>query len=295
MADYNSSLPVRTETAGDVIVKIADSLIPAQQTQVTAARELSVLATAQPGVDIGDVTVNNGAGAAAVNIQDGGNSITIDGTVTVSNLPATLDTDYGTVGANTLRTASQIGNATGAADFNAGATGAQTLRVEANQGAANATPWNQNISQYGGTSTTLGQKAMAASMPVVIASDQTTIPVSFASVGSPVNDYKDASAIAAGASDNHDYTVTAATTLHLTQVEAAGSGKAKMVIQIETGVATGVFTPHFAQFNSTAETNMTIVLTNPILVAAGVRVRVIMANRDLSAQDLYSTICGYEV
>lgn len=34
----------------------------------------------QPGVDIGDVTVNNGAGAAAVNIQDGGNSITVDAT-----------------------------------------------------------------------------------------------------------------------------------------------------------------------------------------------------------------------
>ena len=32
----------------------------------------------QPGVDIGDVTVNNAAGAAAVNVQDGGNSLTID-------------------------------------------------------------------------------------------------------------------------------------------------------------------------------------------------------------------------
>lgn len=32
----------------------------------------------QPGVDIGDVTVNNAAGAGAVNIQDGGNSITVD-------------------------------------------------------------------------------------------------------------------------------------------------------------------------------------------------------------------------
>lgn len=37
---------------------------------------------ANSGVDIGDVTINNAAGAAAVNIQDGGNSITIDGTVT---------------------------------------------------------------------------------------------------------------------------------------------------------------------------------------------------------------------
>lgn len=34
------------------------------------------------GTDIGDVTINNSTGAAAVNIQDGGNTITVDGTVT---------------------------------------------------------------------------------------------------------------------------------------------------------------------------------------------------------------------
>ena len=49
---------------------------------VTAAGELNVLATAQPGVDIGDVTINNAAGASAVNVQDGGNSLTIDGSIT---------------------------------------------------------------------------------------------------------------------------------------------------------------------------------------------------------------------
>lgn len=45
----------------------------------------------QPGVDIGDVTVNNAAGAGAVNIQDGGNSITIDdggGSITVDGTVA---------------------------------------------------------------------------------------------------------------------------------------------------------------------------------------------------------------
>jgi hypothetical protein len=36
---------------------------------------------ANSGVDIGDVTINNASGAAAVNIQDGGNTITVDGTV----------------------------------------------------------------------------------------------------------------------------------------------------------------------------------------------------------------------
>lgn len=43
----------------------------------------------QPGVDIGDVTINNTSGAGAVNIQDGGNSITVDGSISVSNFPAT--------------------------------------------------------------------------------------------------------------------------------------------------------------------------------------------------------------
>lgn len=36
------------------------------------------------GTDIGDVTVNNAAGAAAVNVQDGGNSLTVDGSVAVT-------------------------------------------------------------------------------------------------------------------------------------------------------------------------------------------------------------------
>jgi hypothetical protein len=45
---------------------------------ITAAGEQNVIATAQPGVDIGDVTINNASGASAVNIQDGGNSLTVD-------------------------------------------------------------------------------------------------------------------------------------------------------------------------------------------------------------------------
>jgi hypothetical protein len=52
--------------------------------------------------------------------------------VYVLNQPSfslTNDTNYGTVGANTLRTASQIGSATGAADFNVGTIGTQTLRT----------------------------------------------------------------------------------------------------------------------------------------------------------------------
>lgn len=44
---------------------------------------------------------------------------------------------------------------------------------------------NVNISEYGGTPTTLGQKTSAASQPVVIASDQSTLPISAASLPLP--------------------------------------------------------------------------------------------------------------
>jgi len=50
------------------------------------------------GNDIGDVTINNGGGLLAVNIQDGGNSITIDGTVTANqggNWPVRLQDGSG--------------------------------------------------------------------------------------------------------------------------------------------------------------------------------------------------------
>jgi hypothetical protein len=72
---------------------------------------------------------------SAIQVDSHGRILTVS-----SNFPLAVDTNYGTVGANTLRTASQIGNATGAANFGAGATGAQTLRVAANtyDGSGNA-------------------------------------------------------------------------------------------------------------------------------------------------------------
>lgn len=359
MADFNSSLPIRTENPGDVIVKISDATLPSQQLAVDSAGKIK--ATISQGGNDTTVTASNAlkvdgsavtqpvSGTVAVTqstspwiTKDGANGSVTPGTVasfselvggqyntalptlttgqqaafqvdssgrliisplagssvTVTNLPTTVDTNYGTVGASTLRSASQIGNATGSADFNTGATGAQTLRVTANQGTANSTPWNENVAQIAGA-----VPSASNSLPVQITtgsafvSGTNPLPVILdpAGIGTKVDDYKDATSVASGASDSHDYTVTAAKTLHLNQIEASGSGKAKMVVAVETAVASGIFTTKFVQFNSTPETNMSIRLQSDILVAAGVRVRVTMSNRDLLAQDLYSTISGYEV
>jgi hypothetical protein len=204
MADFNSSLPIRTETAGDVIAKIADATTPGQQLAVDASGRIITRIQASDG----DAITSTVAGAT-------------------NPIDAILRDAAGVV----------FGTATN---------------------------------------------------PIAVA--QTVN-----GVGDEINDYKVAAAIAGGATDNHDYTVTAAKTLLLTQIEGSASGKAKMEVQVETGVATDVWTTHFVKFNSTSTPNMELELKAPIAVAAGVRVRVIMTNRDNQAQDLYSTISGQEV
>lgn len=56
-----------------------------QNVDVTA-NTIGLATSANQLPDGHNVTVDNGAGASAVNIQDGGNSITVDGTVTASNI-----------------------------------------------------------------------------------------------------------------------------------------------------------------------------------------------------------------
>jgi hypothetical protein len=55
-----------------------------QRSSVKVSQLPSIALGANSGVDIGDVTINNASGASAVNIQDGGNTITVDGTVGIS-------------------------------------------------------------------------------------------------------------------------------------------------------------------------------------------------------------------
>jgi hypothetical protein len=331
MSDFSSSIPTRTESNGDIVAFLADGTINTQLLTIDASGRITVKLTDGTGNAITS-QVNGAQRALDVGVNVGGLQVDprairaltssdvvsvvqstspwiskdqADGPVTPgaaasfsqliggqynSSLPtlttgqqsaiqvdssgrllvATSNSDdhnYGTVGANTLRSASQIGNSTGAADFNNGATGAQTLRVAANLSVNGANVTNTNP------------------IPVTI----NDIP------GTHINDYKDASAIAANGTDNHDYTVTAGKTLHLNQIEASASGKAKMEIKIETGVATNTFTSTWVQFNSTANPNMRIEMLDDINVAAGVRVRVTMTNKDNQSQDLYSTISGYEL
>lgn len=282
MSDFNSSLPVRTETNGDVAAKIVDSTIPSQGLKVNGDGSINVTdngvsltvdavdldirdldhvsdsvevfqathddLNVNANIQVGDTDVSN---ANPVPVSDGGGSLTVDATdLDIRDLDHTTDSV-------------SIGD------------GVDLLGVNADG--------SINTRLFDGTGTAFGP---VNPLPVTISKD---------GAGDEINEFKLSSSIAAAATDTHDYTVTAGKTFLLTQVEASGSGKAKMTIEIETGVGTGTFDTKFVQFNSTSNPNMSVKLESPISVDAGVKVRVSMTNRDLSSQDLYSTISGQEI
>lgn len=97
-----ASLPLPTGAATEATLSSLNSKVTVVNTGAVVVSSSALptgAATAalqtQPGVDIGDVTINNASGAAAVNIQDGGNSITVDGTVSTV-ISSTVSTNNST-------------------------------------------------------------------------------------------------------------------------------------------------------------------------------------------------------
>jgi hypothetical protein len=315
MADFNSSLPVRTENPGDIIAKLADATTPSQQATIDSSGNLHVFPSNAGPVTPGTVAANSGLIGGQFNtvlptLTNGQQSaLQSDSSgrlfVTASNFPTTLDTNYGTVGSNTLRTASeignatgaadfnfgtigaqslrsaaQIGNATGAADFNSGATSAQTLRVHANQGFPNSTANAWPISVTSGGSLNSVTNPLYVSVTDI--------------AGTPINNYHTSASVASGASVNQDYTVTAAKTFYSEQVFATASGKLKVVVQYETAAGSGIFNTFWVGFNSTAEPNILIPIPNSKTQVTGAKIRIALTNEDKAAMDVYSTLSGTE-
>lgn len=248
MSDINVGLPIRTENAGDAIVKIADATTPSKQltvnsdgsiNAVVSATDLdirnllfatdkvdasgSVIALDAPTLTaLESITVQNGAGASAVNIQDGGNSITVDAVdLDMRNLSASQD---------------NVAISDGTDSLAINTDGSINVRVLDN------TP------------------------------------------GTSITDYNTVANVAGGATSTHTYTSIG--NFYLTQVEASGSGKLKIEIQVNS-------LTRFVQFNSPANPNMSVVLSQPILVTSGQTVTVIRTNRENQSQDVYSSISGY--
>ena len=154
---------------------------------------------ANSGVDIEDVTINNAAGASAVNIQDGGNSITVDGTVTAN---------------------------AGTGPFPVSDNGG-SLTVD---GTVTVTATDLDIRDL-----TLAQDAVKVSANSTANSSVNPIFVSVTTdvvSATEIHNYSTASAVASDTASNHNYTV-AGTTFLLKSVIVASSGGSK--VEIQTG------------------------------------------------------------
>ncbi len=236
------------------------------------------LSHTQDSVKVGDgtdfIAVNTDG---SLNITDNGGSITVDGSVTVS--ATNLD----------IRDLSHTQDSVKVGD------GTDFVAVN--------TDGSLNITDNGGSITVDGSVTVTASDLDIrdLSHTQDSIKIGdgtdFLAIntdgsinvvvddtpGTQVNVYNTAT-VAGGASNTHTYTSTG--NFYLTQIEASGSGKMKIEVQVNG-------TTIFVQFNSTATPNMTIALREPPLVTTGQTVTVIRTNRENQSQDVYSTISGH--
>jgi hypothetical protein len=328
MADFNSSLPVRSENAGDVQVKLCDKTTPSQQVAVDSSGNLSV-------------TVQNAVGnpveTRALTNAD----------VVTADQGAASNAAGGWFVRPTDGTNSQAYTATGEA------------KVEVTQplptGTNNIGSVNSNLHDGAGTAVNLGQGLMAASLPVVIASNQTSFPIKLQDgsgtaitsqtsgaqqaldvginvAGAQVDprdiraltatdvvtaNIKDATgtafstsnplpvvisntvpgteildyktAAAVAAGSSDTHTYTVTALKTLSLQQIVASASGKIKVEIKLAGSTKI-----VLFNSTSEPNVSYTFFAPQAVAAGVAVAVVITNLDKSAMDVYSTIEGVE-
>jgi hypothetical protein len=306
MSDYASSLPVRTQNNGDVVSRISDGLTTSQLLGVDAAGKITVKIddaagnglTSQAngsqqaldvGIDVAGVQIDprqirtlTPADTVSV-LAASASGLTINGSVSVSNFPAN-QTISGT--------------------------------VTALQGTS---PWVENLSQVGGQAISLGQKTGISSVPVVIASDQSDIPVNLhdgsgnaitstggslnvnvtsSAASNPFVKYNTTASLAAGSTATHEV-MPAMYPFYVSGSWGAASGKIKDEIWVNTAgltMASSVRsggTQYLVGFNSTATPNVDKTFQDEIVVTTGNSVYSLITNDDLQAMDVYSTINGH--
>lgn len=279
MADYASSLPVRTQSAGDVQAHIVDGTITSQKLTVNADGSVNVtdnggsLTVDATNLDVralsasqDNVAISDGTDTLAVNADGSINSVVTATNLDIRDLSHAQDSVKIGDGSDFLAI-----DASG----NIGVTDAGgSLTVDASDlDIRDLTHVSDSIKIGDGTD-----------LLAVNSDGSINVKIADGSPGTAVNDYNTVSAVAAAANDTHTYTSTG--NFYLQQIEATGSGKLKIEVQVN-GVT------KFVQFNSTAYTNMGIRLEQPILATTGQTITVIRTNRENQPQDVYSTISGY--
>lgn len=277
MADFNSSLPVRTETAGDVIVRVGDATIPSQQLAIDSSGRVTILLRDGSGNSVTS-QASGGQRALDVGINVGGVQVDPRGIRALTSSDV-VTAAQGTPGTNANAWFVHLTDGTN--NTTVLATGELSVAVGQPLPAGANNVGKVSIQDSSGTAFSVSNP-----LPVLLSSS---------APGTYVNSYHTTSALAAGASVNHDYSVTSSKTLTARKFWASASGKLKA--EIQTSPNGSVFTTFWVGFNSTSMPNISIDLDNIAIqdVGTGATVRIILTNKDSQAEDVYSTISGTEL
>ena len=298
MADYDSSLPVRTENPADVAATIVDS---------TGANNWSIDSN-----NIGQVNLNDGTNALSISTNGGITTVVTDGTDTIA-----IDSNgyLGNVIWDAAGAHSWVIDTTGhgaievydggnklAIDQNSGS--AYVAIVDSDGDMAQVTTSGQlHTVIYDGAGTNswvvdgngIGQVNLNDGTDALDINTDGSINVNVvqSTVGDDIHVYDTtASAVPATPETVIDYTVTTAKTLLLKSYYAACSGKAKF--ELKTGPSASELTKHVG-FLSTSSGQAEVTFPQPIEVVAGDKVLVIVTNMDKQNADVYAAINGAEV
>jgi hypothetical protein len=278
MADFDSSLPIRTENNGDVVSKICDATVESQQLKVNADGSIDVNAEFAPGTK---VIITDGTDDLAINADGSVNAVVSATDLDIRDLDETTDSVTAHQGGTwSVDVANTVTVQSTDLDIRDLAFATDKVDVSGSDVTVSSLPADVDIRDL-----TAASDSVAAHLfdeAGVAFSSSNPLPVEFFENQTEAFDYDQASAIAGNASSTHTYAAPANFKLKEAFISASGKVRAELKINSVT-VAVG--------FNSTANPNISFRFDKG-LNASGVNIEIVKTNLDKQSQDLYSTIVG---
>jgi len=281
MADYNSSLPVRTEADADERLqsKLIDFTTPTQGATIDTDGNLHVELHGNDPSAVDKV----------VKLSELG-SISVDGIYDASNntepSSAGLVAQERNAAADASRQNQQVTAVRGST-----ATTVVSMDTALHDSDGEAiTPTNPLDINLATSTGSMDVNIFDSEGDAFSLSNPLPVTVTSSTPGEGHIEYETSAAVAKDATTTHSYTVPVGKSFRLTRIQSSASGKLK--VEVKAG-ASGSTTTRFVGFSSTANPNVWFNIDAEALeLATGEVIEVIITNRDNQAQDVYSSIVG---
>lgn len=230
--------------------------------------------------------------------------VTLDGeSITTANASVKVDDSAFTVASDSVTMIGGLADETTPDSVNEGDIGALRMTLDRKLltrivGATDANRWDVDSSGHGQIDiAAVSVTALPVSKDSSANSETNPLFVQVVSgvvSGIEVVDYDTTASVAVDATDNHDYTVTASSTLKVQCCFGSASGAQKIEIQ---GGPVASLVSKAVQFTSVAQPNWFVDFKGLFEIpdTSTGTLRIIRTNRDEGAMDVYSTIIGTEV